>query len=133
VVIGGDAGNDTPAPPRSSSTSEQVEKLAKGVDIIVHSTMHPVMGPDRDSGMPPPIFYRQSSTTDLGAMAKRVGAKYLMLTHLGPPMGALKQGPYKIPGGPLTETDYRKAVEASGFTGTTIVGTDLASLRLPPK
>jgi ribonuclease Z len=95
--------------------------------------MHPVMGPDRDSGMPPPIFYRQSSTTDLGAMAKRVGAKYLMLTHLGPPMGALKQGPYKIPGGPLTEADYRKAVEASGFTGTTIVGTDLASLRLPPK
>jgi ribonuclease Z len=133
VVIGGDAGNDTPAPPRSSSTSEQVEKLAKGVDIIVHSTMHPVMGPDRDSGMPPPIFYRQSSTTDLGAMAKRVGAKYLMLTHMGPPMGALKQGPYKIPGGPLTEADYRKAVEASGFTGTTIVGTDLANLRLPPK
>ena len=75
VVIGGDAGNDMLAPPRSSSTSEQVEKLAKGVDIIVHSTMHPVMGPDRDSGMPPPIFYRQSSTTDLGAMAKRVGAK----------------------------------------------------------
>jgi ribonuclease Z len=133
VVIGGDAGNDTPAPPRSSSTSEQVEKLARGVDIIVHSTMHPVMGPDRDSGMPPPIFYRQSSTTDLGAMAKRVGAKYLMLTHMGPPMGALKQGPYKIPGGPLTEADYRKAVEASGFAGTTIVGTDLATLRLPPK
>jgi ribonuclease Z len=124
VVIGGDAGNDIPAPPRSSSTSEEVEKLAQGADVIVHSTMHPVMGPDRDSGMPPLVFYRQSSATDLGAMAKRVGAKYLVLTHLGP---------YKIPGGPLTEADYRKAVEASGFTGTTIVGTDLASLRLPPK
>ena len=56
VVIGGDAGNDTLAPPRSHSTSDQVEKLAKGADIIVHSTMHPVMGPDHDSGMPPPIF-----------------------------------------------------------------------------
>ena len=36
VVIGGDAGNDTLAPPRSHSTSDQVEKLAKGADIIVH-------------------------------------------------------------------------------------------------
>src|SRR3989454_8706923 len=45
VVIGGDASNDVPAPPRTSSTSEQVERLAKGVDIIVHSTIHPVMGP----------------------------------------------------------------------------------------
>jgi ribonuclease Z len=44
VVIGGDAGNDVPAPPRASSTSDQVENLAKGVDVIVHSTMHPVMG-----------------------------------------------------------------------------------------
>jgi len=133
VVIGGDAGNDVLAPPRTSSTSDEVEKLAKGVDIIVHSTMHPVMGPDRDSGMPPAIFYRQSGTTDLGAMAKRVGAKHLMLTHLGPPIGAVRQGPWKIPGGPLTEADYRKAVEASGFTGNTIVGVDLATLRLPAK
>jgi len=52
VVIGGDASNDVPAPPRTSSTSEQVERLAKGVDIIVHSTIHPVLGPDRDSGFP---------------------------------------------------------------------------------
>src|SRR5436189_6067791 len=65
VVIGGDAGNDTFAPPRPSSTSAQVETLAKGVDVIVHSTIHPVMGPDRDSGMPPPLFYRQPSASDL--------------------------------------------------------------------
>src|SRR5262249_5842948 len=62
VVIGGDAGNDIPAPPRPTSTSAQVEKLAQGVDVIVHSTMHPVMGPGHDSGMPPPVFYRQSAT-----------------------------------------------------------------------
>src|SRR5215212_5711575 len=59
VVIGGDAGNDAFAPPRPSSTSSQVETLAQGADIIVHSTIHPVMGPDRDSGMPAPIYYRQ--------------------------------------------------------------------------
>ncbi len=133
VVIGGDAGSDVVAPPRATSTSEQVEMLARGVDIIVHSTMHPVMGPNRDSGMPAPVFYRQSSTTDLGAMAKRVGAKHLMLTHMAPSLGAVRHGPFKVPDGPLTEADYRKAVEASGFTGNTVVGTDLASIRLPAK
>src|SRR5207302_5865459 len=43
----------------------------KGPDIIVHSTIHPIMGPDKGSGMPPLIYYRQSNTSDLGAMAKR--------------------------------------------------------------
>lgn len=133
VVIGGDAGNDTFAPPRASSTSDQVEELAKGADIIVHSTIHPIMGPDKGSGMFPQLFYRQSTASDLGAMAKRAGAKYLVLTHLIPPIGAERQGPWKIPGGALTETDYRKAAEAGGFTGNIIVGTDLASVRLPAK
>jgi ribonuclease Z len=132
VVIGGDAGNDVLAPPRATSTSEQVEKLAKGVDIIVHSTSHPIMGPD--SGLPQANFNRQSSASDLGAMAKRVGAKYLVLTHLSPPLGAEQgYGVFKIPGGPLTEPDYRKAVAASGFTGNIVVGTDLASIRLPAR
>lgn len=133
VVIGGDAGNDKADPPRSSSTSEEVEKLAQGADVIVHSAIHPVLGPDANSGFPPLLFYRQSAASDLGAMAKRAGARYLMLTHLIPPLGAERQGPWKIPGGALTEEDYRKAVGSGGFTGTTIVGTDLATLRLPPK
>lgn len=133
VVIGGDAGNDKIAPPRPSSTSDEVEKLAQGADVIVHSTTHPVLGPDRNSGYPPLLFYRQSTAPDLGAMAKRAGARYLMLTHLIPPLGAERQGPWKIPGGALTEADYRKVVEEGGFTGVTIVGTDLASLRLPSK
>jgi ribonuclease Z len=133
VVIGGDAGNDKVDPPRPSSTSEEVEKLAFGADVIVHSTIHPVLGPDSTSGFPPLLFYRQSAASDLGAMAKRARARYLILTHLIPPLGAEHQGPWKIPGGALTEADYRKAVETGGFTGTTIVGTDLASLRLPQK
>jgi ribonuclease Z len=133
VVIGGDAGNDVLKPPRASSTSDQVEKLAKGVDIIVHSAFHPVMGPDRGSGFPPLAFYRQSLASDLGAMAQRVGAKHLMLTHLGPSLGAVIHNRWKVPSGPLTQADYRKAVEAGGFTGNIIVGTDLASLRLPAK
>lgn len=131
VVIGGDAGNDRPQPPRPSSTSAQVETLAEGADVIVHSTIHPVMGPDFDSGFPPPIFFRQSTATDLGAMAERAGSSFLMLTHLIPPLGAPRQGPFKIPNGGLNSGDYATAVTEGGFSGTTIVGTDLATLRLP--
>ena len=133
VVIGGDAGNDVPLPPRSSSASDQVEKLAKGADIIVHSTIHPILGPDKGSGFFPHAYYRQSNAVDLGAMAQRAGVKHLMLTHLIPPVGAYRQGPFKVPGGPLTEADYRNAARDGGFTGTVIVGIDLASLRLPAK
>jgi ribonuclease Z len=133
VVIGGDAGNDAFAPPRASSTSEQVESLAKGVDIIVHSAIHPIMGPDKASGMPPLLFFRQSNAFDLGALAKLTGAKHLMLTHLIPPMGAVRQGPWTIPGGALKEADYKQAAQDGGFTGNIVVGTDLASLRLPTK
>jgi ribonuclease Z len=133
VVIGGDAGSDVVAPPRASSASDQVEKLAKGADIIVHSTIHPILGPDKGSGFFPHAFYRQGTPSDLGAMAKRAGAKYLVLTHLIPPIGAEQQGPFKVPGGPLTEMDYRKVAQEGGFTGTIIVGTDLASILLPAK
>ena len=133
VVIGGDAGNDTLAPPRASSTSAQVEALAKGVDVIVHSTMHPVMGPDRDSGMPALVFYRQSTAPDLGAMAQRAGAKHLVLTHLAPPPGTPRLAAWTVPGGPLTENDFRKAAQDGGFTGQVIVAQDLLSLRLPAK
>lgn len=133
VVVGGDAGNDSFAPPRPSSTSAQVEALAKDADIIVHSTIHPVMGPDRDSGMPPPVFFRQSTASDLGAMAKRTGAKHLVLTHLIPPPGAATQGVWKVPGGALTAADYSKAAQDGGFSGNILVATDLATLRLPAK
>lgn len=133
VVIGGDAVNDAIAPPRPTSTSAEVEKLAEGADIIVHSAAHPVLAPDGGSGMPPLVYYRQSNVADLGAMAGRTGARYLMLTHLGPSLGADAQGPWKIPGGPLTEESFREAAAASGYTGTIVVGTDLASVRLPAK
>ena len=78
------------------------------------------------------MYYRQSTVDDLGAMAQRAGAKYLMLTHLIPPIGAGRLGRYELPAA-LTEADYRKPVEDSGFKGSVIVGTDLASVRLPVK
>jgi ribonuclease Z len=81
----------------------------------------------------PYAYYRQSTASDLGAMAKRAGAKYLMLTHLIPPIGADQQYPFKVPSKPLTDADYRNAAQTGGFTGNIIVGTDLTSLRLPAK
>jgi ribonuclease Z len=131
VVIGGDAGNDTAAPPRSTSTSAQVEMLAKGADIIVHTAFHPVMAPGNGRGLPAPIYYRQSTVRDLGAMAQRAGAKHLMLTHLVPALGAARVGQIEVPGGPLTEADYRKLVVDGEFRGNVVIGTDLASVRVP--
>lgn len=133
VVIGGDAGNDNPKPPRSTSTSAQVEALAKGADVLVHSTIHPVMGPGKGSGFKAPIFFRQSTAADLGSLAKRAGVKHLMLTHLIPPLGAAKQGPFPIPGGPLKEVSYKRSATESGYSGNVIVGSDLVTLRLPSK
>ena len=133
VAIGGDSSNDTPEPPRRTSTSDEFEKLAKGADIIVNTVIHPVLSPERGASTPPEVYYRQSNATDLGAMAQRDGTKYLMLTHLAPPIGASVQGTVKIQGGPLTEDDYKRAAQDGGFTGTIVVGKDLVSVRLPSK
>jgi ribonuclease Z len=82
---------------------------------------------------PPVVYDRQSNVPDLGALAQRAGVKHLMLAHLGPSLGSPVQGPWKIPGGPLNEADYKKAAQESGFTGNIVVGTDLATIRLPAK
>jgi len=58
--------------------------------------------------MPPLLCYRQPSASGLGAMAKRVGAKYLVLTQ--PMLGADRHGIWKIPGGVLSEAQYGKVV-----------------------
>ncbi|MEP6017511.1 MAG: hypothetical protein ABJ251_03380 [Paracoccaceae bacterium] len=130
VVIGGDAGNDTNKPPRANSTSAQVEDIAQGADILVHSVIHPVMGPDGNTGFPPPIFFRQSTATDLGSLSDRAGVGHLMLTHLIPSLGAPRQGPFPIDGGGLTKEDYESAVRDGGFQGGITVGTDLANYRI---
>ena len=131
VVIGGDAGNDVVSPPRPNSTSAAVEALAQDADVLVHSTMHPVFSPDGGSTFPAKIFYRQSTAGDLGALSKRANVANLMLTHMIPPIGAKSVGPYKVPGGALTEADYEKAVAESDYQGKVYVGKDKLTLRLP--
>jgi ribonuclease Z len=132
VVIGGDASNDQRTLPREYSTSRQVETLAMGADILVHSATHPNMGPEAGGGMPAPIFYRQSTATDLGAMAERAGVGIVMLTHLTPSLGEVPgDEEWAIPGAPLEKHDFEEAVRAGGFTGKIVVGTDLARVRIP--
>jgi ribonuclease Z len=119
--------------PRSQRYNQIAVKKRGGAPRYDQTAVRGARENRNDSGFFPHAYFRQSNAFDLGAMAKRAGAKYLMLTHLIPPLGAERQGPFKIPGGPLSEADYRKAVEESGFTGKTIVRTDLATLRLPAK
>lgn len=130
VVIGGDAGNSRSAPPRQSSTSETVELLAEGADVLVHSVIHPVFAPDAGSEFPALVYYRQSGARDLGALAERAGVRHLMLTHTIPSLGADAHGPYEVPGGALAAKDFEAAVLDSGFEGQIHVGTDLLRLRL---
>lgn len=78
-------------------------------------------------------YLRQSPVPvpDLAAMAKRAHAKHLML------LDASAWGRTAVPlqgaGGPLSEADYREAAEGGGFAANFIVGTALATLRLPMK
>lgn len=131
VVIGGDAGNSKAKPPRASSSSETVELLANGADVLVHSVMHPVFAPGAGSSFPPVAYYRQSTATDLGAMAQRAGVKHLMYTHLIPALGVKSHGPFALPSAPLDQADFESAARAGQFTGKVYVGRDLLSLRLP--
>jgi len=131
VVIGGDAGNKSTSPMRSTSTSASVERLAAGADILVHSVIHPVFAPDAGSAFPALAYRRQSNARDLGAMAKRAGVGQLLLTHLIPSLHAVAHGPFVVPGGALNGADFESEVRKSGFEGRIYVGKDLLSVRLP--
>lgn len=131
VVVGGDAGNSKSAPPRESSTSETVEALAEGADVLVHSVIHPAFAPGAGSTFPPPIYLRQSNAEDLGAMARRAGVGHLVLTHLIPAADSPSHGPFVVPGGPLSRDDFAAEARKGGFEGEIHVGEDLYSLQLP--
>lgn len=131
VVIGGDAGNSKIAPPRASSTSESVEALAKGADVLVHSVIHPAFAPGSGSKFPPPVYLRQSNAADLGAMAERADVEHLLMTHMIPALDSASHGPFVIPGGPLRADDFEEMARNGGFEGEVHVGTDLMRVRVP--
>jgi ribonuclease Z len=130
VVIGGDAGNSKRTPPRDTSTSETVEALTQGADVLVHSVIHPAFAPGAGSTFPPPVYLRQSAAADLGALAARAGVRHLVLTHMIPALDAPSHGPFTVPGGPLDQSDFVVAARETGFEGEIHVGKDLLSIRL---
>jgi len=79
-VIGG-CGNDVPVPPHPSSASEQVEKLAKGADVVVHSTIHPIMGPDKGSAFSRTPISARAMPSIRRRLAKRAGANISCYAH----------------------------------------------------
>ena len=85
-------------------------------DVIVESTIHPILGPEFDSGVPVEFSCRQSTAIDIGAMGKRLRTPDIVLTHSTPPMGAALAGyEFRVPGGPLDKQDSRKAVWEGGI------------------
>ena len=84
---------------------------------------------DRQPALHGPVRGAKSANLNSNATLKRVKMAFIWALQSGQRFRA----PYKVPGGALTAADFRKAAEAGGFTGNIIVGTDLASLRLPAK
>lgn len=133
VVISGDAGNSRPGPPRETSTSETVEALADGADVLVQSAIHPVFAPGAGSTFPAIPYFRQSNARDIGAMAKRAGVRQLILTHLIPSLDSSAHGPFPVPGGGVSAEDFAEEACNGGFGGQIHVGRDLTTLRLVDK
>ena len=130
VVIGGDAGNSKSTLPRETSTSESVEAMVQGADILVHSAIHPAFAPGAGSSFASLAYLRQSTVADLGTLSQRAGVKHLVLTHLIPALNTDYHGSVKIPGGPLEPGDFERIARDSGFDGEIHVGKDLLSIRL---
>ena len=135
-MIGGDAVNDVLAPPRNWSTSEKVEELTGGADIIDAFSDSPHQAECRQGQRDVSLYFpiTAKATPPISAtMAKRAGAKPLILTHLIPPIGTDQQYPFKVMGS-HDRADYREAAQEGGFTGDCCrQDRPCASLRLPAK
>lgn len=111
IVISGD-----------TAPSDNLVRLARGADVLVHSVMYPA-AIDRLVGRVPnaaalkdSILAHQTSAEDAGRIAQEAGVKTLVLSHLVPP-----DDPQ------VTERMWREAAQ-SRFHGTVIVGRDLLEI-----
>jgi ribonuclease BN (tRNA processing enzyme) len=108
IVISGD-----------TSRSDNVVKLARGADVLVHSAMYPP-AVDRLAARVPnaaalkaSILAHQTSAEDAGRVAQAAGVKTLVLSHLVPPDDP-----------DVTDRMWLEAAQ-SHFRGRVIVGKDL--------
>ena len=91
------------------------------------------MAPGKGADMPARVCVRQAEDGDIGAMAQRVDARHLTLTHVASSLGALMHGHYAIPEGAFDRDRLSARVESSGSKGNIIVGTGRVTLRVPLK
>lgn len=101
----------------------EVAELARGADVLVHEAfrreaLRPFFGalPHLEH-----IASYHADTTELGALAARIGVPRLVLTHLIPA---------PTPGF-VTEDDFVEDVRRGGYAGEVTVASDLTSLTLP--
>mmetsp|Transcript_46029 Transcript_46029/g.89921 ORF Transcript_46029/g.89921 Transcript_46029/m.89921 type:complete len:384 (+) Transcript_46029:127-1278(+) len=132
VTISGMAANDSlDMETRPHSTSDNVEKIANGSNLLVHSVVHPILGPTGGSGFPPPLYARQSNAPDIGSLAERAGVPNVMLYHLLPALNNPLHAIWEVPGGALKKEDYKDSIFSGGYSGNVYVGGDLLTIKLP--
>ena len=105
-----------------TSPSQNLVKLARGADVLVHSVMYPP-AIDRLVGRVPnatalkaSILAHQTSAEDAGRVAQAAGVKTLVLSHFVP-----ADDP------DVTDAMWLEAA-ATHFRGTVIVGRDLLEI-----
>lgn len=111
IVISGD-----------TAPSDNLVKLARGADVLVHSVMYPaaidrlVRRVPNATALKESILAHQTSAADAGRIAERAGVKVLVLSHLVPADDV-----------EVTEEMWIQAAQ-SRFRGTVILGKDLLEI-----
>lgn len=105
-----------------TAPSPNLEKLAAGADVLVHSVMYPpaidrlVARVANAAALKASILAHQTSAEDAGRIAQQAGVKKLVLSHLVPPDDP-----------DVTDTMWLEAASRH-FRGTVIVGRDLLEI-----
>ena len=111
IVISGD-----------TAPSTNLEKLAAGADVLVHSVMYPpaidrlVARVPNAAALKASILAHQTSAEDAGRVAQQAGIKTLVLSHFVPPDDP-----------EVTDTMWREAA-VRYFRGTVVIGRDLLEI-----
>ncbi|MEP7119250.1 MAG: MBL fold metallo-hydrolase, partial [Acidobacteriota bacterium] len=111
IVISGD-----------TSRSENLVRLAKGADVLVHSAIYPpaidrmVARVPNATALKASILAHQTAAEDAGRVAQEAGVKTLVLSHLVPPDDPL-----------VTPRMWQEAAQTH-FRGIVIVGRDLLEI-----
>ena len=109
VVISGD-----------TRVCDEVAGLSQGADLVVHEACRATALKDAVAGtIFETIFSYHADTHQIGAMAQRIGAPHVLLTHLIP-----------APKDEREEAAFEQDLRDGGYTGRVTVGRDLTTIVL---